>query len=103
MGTVYLQKYREGKRIMTYNVETLAYANTPNEKMMKVGFTLGNMLELTAQYELVKLGEITTPLHYTMTNHPLKWFLKLLIRFSSDKVVIEFVEHVKKVAESEIN
>ena len=39
---------------MEYEVETLEYKNTPNEKMMKAGFTLSNMFEITAKYELVK-------------------------------------------------
>ncbi len=40
---------------MEYEVETLEYQNTPKEKMMKAGFTLSNMFEITAKYELVKL------------------------------------------------
>ena len=58
------------------------------------------MFEITAQYELVKLDDHKTFLKYTTTNRPLKWFLKLFLLFSTDKVVIEFVDRVKKVAES---
>ena len=101
VGSVYLQKYKEGKRIMEYNVETLAYLDSPNEKKVKIGFTLANMFEITARYELVKLAEHKTYLKYTTTNRPLKWFVKVLLLFSTEKVVIEFVERVKKVAESE--
>lgn len=59
------------------------------------------MFEITAQYEMVKLEDHKTILKYTTTNRPLKWFVKLLLLFSTDKVVIEFVERVKKVTESE--
>jgi len=101
VGSVYLQKYKEGKRIMEYNVETLAYLDSANEKKVKIGFTLAKMFEITAQYELVKLEDHKTYLKYTTTNRPLKWFVKVLLLFSTDKVVIEFVERVKRVAESE--
>lgn len=103
VGSVYLQKYKEGKRIMEYNVETLAYLDTSNEKKVKIGFTLAKMFEITAQYELDKLDDHKTYLKYTTTNRPLKWFVKVLLLFSTKKVVIEFVERVKKVAESENN
>ncbi|MBE1557097.1 SRPBCC family protein [Sporosarcina limicola] len=101
VGSMYLQKYKEGKRIMEYNVETLAYLDSSNEKKVKVGFTIAEMFEITAQYELVKLDDHKTHFKYTTTNRPLKWFIKLFLLFSSDKVVIQFVERVKKVAESE--
>ena len=101
VGSVYLQKYKEGKRVMEYNVETLAYLDTSNEKKVKIGFTLAKMFEITAQYELVKLDDHKTYFKYTTTNRPLKWFLKLFLLFSTEKVVTRFVDRVKKVAESE--
>lgn len=101
VGSVYLQKYREGKRVMEYEVKTLEYIDSPNEKKMKVGFTLANMFDITARYQLIKLNEEQTKLIYTATNDPLKWFVKLFLMFANDKVVVEFVERVKRVAESE--
>ncbi|MER2089975.1 MAG: SRPBCC family protein [Sporosarcina sp.] len=101
VGSVYMQKYKEGKRVMEYQVETLLYQDLSNEKKMKVGFTLANMFDITAYYELVKLNEHKTSFTYTTTNRPLKWFVKLFLLFANDKVVVEFVERVKKVAESE--
>ena len=100
VGSIYLQKYREGKRIMEYEVETLDYLDTPNEKKMKVGFTLGGMFEITAGYDLEKIDEGKTRFIYTTTNKPLKWFVKLFLLFGNDKVVVDFVERVKKVAEN---
>ncbi|WP_306301408.1 hypothetical protein [Thalassobacillus sp. C254] len=58
VGSVYRQKYKEGKRIEEYEVETLEYTNTPQKKKLKVGFTLANVFEITALYELVKLMKI---------------------------------------------
>ncbi|MCM3638089.1 SRPBCC family protein [Sporosarcina luteola] len=100
VGSIYLQKYKEGKRVMEYEVETLDYLDTPNEKKMKVGFTLGGMFEITAGYELVKIDEGRTRFIYTTTNKPLKWFVKLFLLFANDKVVVDFVERVKRVAEN---
>ncbi len=101
VGSVYLQKYKEGKRVMEYDVETLEYIDSANEKKLKIGFTLANMFDITARFELVKINDQLTFFKYTATNSPLKWFVKLFSLFATDKVVVEFVERVKKVAESE--
>ena len=100
VGSIYSQKYQEGKRVMEYEVETLEYQDTSNEKMLKAGFTLSNMFEITAKYELVKLEDNKTFFKYTTTNKPLKWFIKPFLLFASDKVVVKFVQRVKDVAES---
>ena len=43
VGSVYVQKYREGKRVMEYEVETIEYVDTAEEKKMKAGFTLSQI------------------------------------------------------------
>ncbi|WP_087972066.1 SRPBCC family protein [Oceanobacillus rekensis] len=101
VGSVYRQKYKEGKRVEEYDVETLEYLNEPDYKKMKVGFTLANIFEITAFYELKKINENKTYLNYTTTNRPLKWFMKIFLIFASDKVVVQFLERVKHVAEAE--
>lgn len=101
VGSVYRQKYKEGKRIEEYDVETLEYTSTPDTKKLKVGFTLANMFEITAFYELSSMNEDKTNFTYTVTNRPLKWFVKLFLLFANEKVVVSFLERVKKVAESE--
>jgi hypothetical protein len=101
VGTIYRQQYKEGKRIEEYDVETLEYVDTPDYKQMKVGFTLANMFEITAGYEVKKLTENKTLFSYTTTNRPLKAFLKLFLLFGGDKVVVKFVNRVKEIAESQ--
>lgn len=103
VGSVYRQKYKEGKRIEEYDVETLEYTNAPDNKKLKVGFTLANMFEITAFYELSKVDDAKTFFTYSVTNRPLKWFVKLFLLFANEKVVVSFLERVKKVAESEEN
>ena len=103
VGSVYRQKYKEGKRIEEYDVETLEFSNQPDQKKLKVGFTLANMFEITAFYELTKVNDHKTSFTYTVTNRPLKWFIKLFLLFATEKVVVEFLERVKSVAEAETN
>lgn len=100
VGSVYRQKYKEGKRIEEYDVKTLEYSNASNKKKLKVGFTLANMFEITALYELTKINDNKTLFKYSVTNRPLKWFVKLFLLFASEKVVTKFLERVKNVAES---
>ncbi|MGE8203893.1 SRPBCC family protein [Heyndrickxia sp. NPDC080065] len=101
VGSIYLQKYKEGKRTQEYEVETLEYENFPDKKKLKVGFSLANMFEITALYELSQINREKTLFKYTCTNRPLKSFLKLFLFFASDKVVMKFCERVKNVAEEE--
>lgn len=103
IGTVYRQKYREGKRVQEYDVETLEYQNEDNYKRMKVGFNLANMFEITATYEIKKLDDNKTYFRYSTSNSPQKLFLKLLVKLAnSDKVVVDFVNRVKRVAEASV-
>lgn len=102
VSSVYRQKYREGKRVMEYDVKTLEYKDTPDYKKLKVGFHLANMFDITATYELTKKDENLTELTYTATNQPLKWYTKLFLLFASEKVVVDFVERVKRVAEGQL-
>lgn len=71
VGRVYRQKYKEGEEIQEYDVETLDYINTTTHKKLKSGFTLANMFDITATYELRQIDEIQTLFKYTATNQPL--------------------------------
>ncbi|MFZ3590147.1 SRPBCC family protein [Bacillus sp. DJP31] len=102
VGSIYRQKYKEGKRVQEYDVETLEFLDTSGHKKLKVGFTLANMFEITADYELKEIEDGETWFRYTASNNPLKWFVKLFLVLASDKIVVKFVERVKKVAEEEV-
>jgi carbon monoxide dehydrogenase subunit G len=101
VGSIHRQKYKEGKRIEEYDVHTLEYSNLPSDKKVKIGFTLANCFEITALYELQRVNDQKTKLRYTATNNALKWYAKLFMIFANEKVVVKFLEDVKKVAESE--
>ena len=59
------------------------------------------IFEITALYQMEKVDDQKTHFKYTTTNKPLKWFLKFFMMFATEKVVVEFVERVKIVAETE--
>ncbi|WP_188456022.1 SRPBCC family protein [Virgibacillus oceani] len=101
VGSIYRQKYEERNKVQSYDVETLEYLNEPDKKRLKIGFSLAKMFDITATYELERIDETKTYFRYTTTNNPLKWYIKLLLTFASDKIVVGFVDKVKKVAEEE--
>ncbi|MBM6619001.1 SRPBCC family protein [Bacillus suaedaesalsae] len=101
VGSVHLQTYKERNRTQTYEVKTLEYMNQPDHKIVKVGFVIANMFEITARYELKKLEDNKTWFQYTTTNKPLKWFIKAFLLLASDKIVVQFVDRVKRVAEEQ--
>lgn len=100
VGSIHLQKFKEGKQVMEYMVETLEYVNNPNEKKKKIGFTLSDIFEVTRGYELIKLEEHKTLFKYTSTNRALKLYVRLFSLFASNKVSLGFVQRVKEVAET---
>ncbi|WP_421052640.1 hypothetical protein [Lysinibacillus capsici] len=89
------------KNIKKENVSKRMNSNTPDKKILKVGFVLANLFEITAYYELNKINETETSFTYSVTNNALKWFVKLFLLFASDKVVVQFLERVKTVAEAQ--
>jgi uncharacterized membrane protein len=101
VGSIHRQTYKEGNRVQEYEVETLEYENNENDKRLKVGFSIANMFEITALYELKRLDDNKTKFTYTATNRALKWFVNIFLLFASEKVVVQFLERVKKVAEAE--
>ncbi|UJL46894.1 SRPBCC family protein [Virgibacillus sp. NKC19-16] len=101
VGSVHRQKYQGDKNVQEYEVETLQYVDNPEHKQLKETFSEPNTFEITTEYELKKIDENKTYFRYTSTNKPLKWMLKLLMKFISNKVVVRFVDRVKRVAESQ--
>ena len=100
VGSINLQKFKEGKQVMEYLVETLEYVNTPEEKKKEIGFTLADIFEVTRGYELIMLDDHKTLFKYTSTNRALKLYVRLFSLFASNKVSLSFVQRVKEVAET---
>ena len=77
-------------------LRTLEYENHHDLKRLKVGFTLANMFDITAYYELKRVDNDKTSLSYTVTNKALKWFIKPFLWFASDKVVVTIFRACEK-------
>lgn len=103
VGNVYRQKYKEGEEIQEYDVETLEYVNTSAHKKLKIGFVLANMFDIIATYELEKLDENHTLFKYTATNQALNEHAELFLKSATNQIAVDFVNRVKRVAESEYN
>ena len=101
IGNIYRQKYKEGDEIQEYDVETLDYVDTPEHKKLKIGFTLANMFDITATYELEKIDKDQILFKYTATNKALTEQAELFMKSATNP--IDFVNRVKKIAESEYN
>lgn len=101
-GAKHKQTYREGKRLETYIVETLAYEDVPDKKHKEQSFILGKAFEITLSFTLLKLDETTTKFIYEGQNKGVNFvgraMLKLGSEKSNNKVVHEFMERVKTEA-----
>lgn len=102
IGSRYLQKYKEGKKVMEYVVEVVDYEEDDSNKMFKIGFELGNWFDITAKYVLEKVDDNKTHLVYTTTNRPMKFFAKIMMKMmgNNTSVVDNHVEKIKKLSEA---
>lgn len=102
VGAKHRQTYREGKRIETYIVETLAYENLENKKLKKISFVLGKAFEITLTFTLVQIDRDNTKFIYEGQNKGVNFvgraMLKLGSKESNNKVVLEFLQKVKEEA-----
>ncbi|WP_333482912.1 MULTISPECIES: SRPBCC family protein [Sutcliffiella] len=106
VGAKHQQKYREGKRVETYIVETLAYENSENRKMKKISFVLGKAFEITLTFTLVKLDDTHTKFIYEGQNKGVNFVGRAMLKLSGQKnnpsVVQEFMQRVEQEARKSI-
>ncbi|MFC7063438.1 SRPBCC family protein [Halobacillus seohaensis] len=102
VGAKHRQTYREGKRLETYIVDTLAYENDEDEKYKKVTFIIGKAFEITVSYYLIKLDEQRTKFIYEGQNRGVNFvgraMLKLANKKGNNDVVEEFMDRVEREA-----
>lgn len=98
VGAKHQQTYREGKRLETYIVETLAYEDLENKKYKEVQFILGKAFEIRLSYTLLKVDKDNTKFIYEGQNKGVNFvgraMLKLGSEKSNNKVVEEFLQRV---------
>lgn len=101
-GAKHQQKYREGKRVETYIVETLAYENLPDRKRKQIQFVLGKAFEITLSFTLVKIDETHTRFIYEGQNKGVNFVGRAMLKLGSEKsnniVVQEFLNKVEEEA-----
>lgn len=102
VGAKHKQTYREGKRMETYIVETIAYEDSEDKKHKQISFVLGKAFEVTLSFTLIKLSETQTKFIYEGTNKGVNFvgraMLKLGSEKSNNKVVEVFMQKVNEEA-----
>ncbi|MFT4415514.1 SRPBCC family protein [Fredinandcohnia humi] len=102
VGAKHRQTYREGKRVETYIVETLAYENLIDRKHKQICFVLGKAFEVSLSFTLLKVDEATTRFIYEGHNKGVNFvgraMLKLGGQKGNDDVVTEFMNRVRDEA-----
>lgn len=103
VGAKHQQSYREGKRVETYIVETLAYEDQPDKKHKQIHFVLGKAFEITLAFTLIKVDDSHTQFIYEGQNKGVNFVGRAMLKLGSEKsnlkVVHEFLEKVRQEAE----
>lgn len=102
VGAKHQQKYREGKRVETYIVETLAFGDTPDKKHKQISFVLGKAFNISLTFTLIKIDENHTKFIYEGQNEGVNFVGRAMLKLGSEKsnnlVVKEFMDKVEQEA-----
>ena len=102
VGAKHRQSYREGKRVETYIVETIAHEDDEDKKHKKIRFVLGKAFEITLGFTMIKVNDQQTKFIYEGSNRGVNFvgraMLKLGSEKSNNKVVEEFMQKVEEEA-----
>ncbi|WHZ03831.1 SRPBCC family protein [Neobacillus sp. YX16] len=100
VGAKHQQKYREGKRVETYIVETLAYEDSPDKKHKQISFVLGKAFNISLTFTLIKIDENHTKFIYEGQNEGVNFVGRAMLKLGSEKsnnlVVKEFMDKVEQ-------
>ncbi|MFC0522143.1 SRPBCC family protein [Pontibacillus salicampi] len=98
-GAKHRQTYREGKRVETYIVETVAYEDRDDYKNKQIQFVLGKAFEIDLTFTLEKIGKNKTSFTYAGRNKGVNFVGRAMLRLGSKKgnmdVVQEFMNRVQ--------
>lgn len=102
VGAKHEQKYREGKRVETYIVDTLAYEDTSNKKLKQISFVIGKAFEVNLSFTLEKIDNHHTRFIYSGNNKGINFvgraMMKLANKKGNQQVVHDFMERVNQEA-----
>ncbi|MBO1514123.1 SRPBCC family protein [Metabacillus bambusae] len=103
VGAKHQQKYREGKRVETYIVDTLAYEDLEDKKLKQISFVLGKAFEITLSFTLLKIDDTHTKFIYEGQNKGVNFVGRAMLKLGSEKsnniVVKEFMQKVEQEAQ----
>ncbi|ARU60763.1 hypothetical protein CBW65_06420 [Tumebacillus avium] len=101
VGAKHQQKYREGKRVETYIVETLAYEDLPELKRKRIAFVIGKAFEVDLTFTLQKLDETHTKFVYAGQNKGVNFLGRAMIKLGNQKSNLKVVEEFLQLVEQE--
>ncbi|KZZ85350.1 SRPBCC family protein [Bacillus sp. SJS] len=100
IGSKHEQKYKEGKRIETYIVETLGYEDLEERKYKRIGFVLAKAFEIKLSFTLEKVDENKTRFIYEGENKGINFVGRAMLKLGGEKnnrkVVEDFLDLVEK-------
>lgn len=103
--SIYKETYREGKREETYELTETIILDSANEKESIFHFTIAKMIHSNGKFYLKQLDEQTTIFTYSGETKGVsflgKTMMKLASRKKDEQIVTEFLQLVKKEAESD--
>ncbi|NWQ43219.1 SRPBCC family protein [Bacillus sp. EB106-08-02-XG196] len=102
VGAKHEQKYREGRRVETYIVETLAFEDQPDKKHKQISFVLGKAFKISLSFSLLKINDNQTKFIYEGQNEGVNFVGRAMLKLGSEKsnniVVQEFMQKVQQEA-----
>lgn len=102
VGAKHQQKYREGKRVESYIVETLAFEDQQDKKHKQISFVLGKAFKVSLSFTLLKIDDNHTKFIYEGQNEGVNFVGRAMLKLGSEKsnniVVKEFMERVEQEA-----
>ncbi|PAE41527.1 SRPBCC family protein [Bacillus sp. 7884-1] len=100
VGAKHQQKYREGKRVETYIVETLAFEDSPDKKHKQISFVLGKAFKISLGFTLLKIDEQHTKFIYEGINEGVNFVGRAMLKLGSEKsnkiMLKEFMDKVEQ-------
>ena len=103
VGAKHQQSYREGKRVESYIVETLAYEDTESYKKKQIHFVLANAFETNLTFILEKIDDTHTKFIYEGTNAGVNFIGRAMLKLANPKgnnlkAVHDFLQRVEQEA-----
>ncbi|SFT24183.1 SRPBCC family protein [Paenibacillus sp. BC26] len=100
-GAKHRQKYREGKRVETYVVDTLAYEDKPHTKRKTIHFVLGKAFEITLTFTLARVDDARTAFIYEGENKGVNFVGRAMLKLGSQKANLKVVHEFMALVEQE--